>query len=132
MDFLNSVKQYIEQKINLFGAPIEVGTLSAGNSVAIRPTPATPPTKYLTGGRNYTYQFQILVQHSENRLAHDTCQAIENLIDGLTNGAINSSDGSFVFNYSDVYTTTNWVERTNDGPIYTAIFQADLYIKKEE
>lgn len=131
MDFLNSAKQYIEQNMTLFRSPISAGLLRDGDDIAIRPTPSTPPTRYMEGSKTINFQFQILVQHASNRIAYDTCQSIEMYLDGLQKGAIASSDGSFTFNKCEVYTTTNFVEKTSKGHIYTAMFQAELLIEKE-
>ncbi|NPC91221.1 hypothetical protein HOO54_02865 [Bacillus sp. WMMC1349] len=128
MDFLERIKQYIETNV-LFDQALNVGPLKNGNSMSIRPTSGSQSVKSLDLGRSYTFPFQILVRHQESRTGYKTCQEIANKLDALTNGAVTSHDGSFDFIKCDLYTTPNWVERTPDGDIYTALFQAEIYIK---
>lgn len=131
MDFLDRMMDYIEANVSLY-KPMRVGILGDGDSIAIRPTPGTPPNGYLARDRLRNYPFQVLTQHSNAGVAYQTLETITNVIDGLENGAIVSSDGSFVFVRCEVYTTPNFVEVTSQGHhVYTAIYQAELYIEKE-
>lgn len=131
MDFLDRVIDYIEANVSLY-APMRVGILSDDDSIAIRPTPSTPPEGYLIGDRARNFPFQVLTQHSQANISYQTLEAITEALDGLRNEAITSSDGSFVFVKCEVYTGPNFVEVTSRGKhIYTAIFQAELLIEKE-
>lgn len=133
MDFLNSIKQYIEKNADLYVSNLQVGTLLDGNSIAIRPVPSTPPIRYLEKSKIITYQFQVLTKHSHTGIAYNTLEEINSLLDILELGAIKSANGSFVFNKCEVYTSPNFVEKTTKGEmIFTALYQAELYIKKEE
>lgn len=131
MDFIDQAKTYIKQRVPLFTPFIKVGILGDGNSIAIRKTPGAPPERYLEGSKTIMYPFQVLVQHKSNKTSYETTQAIEDALDGLTNGAIVSNDGSFIFNKCDVYSTTNFVEKNSKSYMYTAMFQAELFIEKE-
>nr|WP_099682637.1 minor capsid protein [Bacillus pumilus] len=131
MDFLERMKIYIETNV-LPGQKIEVGAVKDGNSIAISPTPGIQPNKDLNLGRHYTFPFQILVRHSYSLTGYTTCQRIADHLDTLTNGAVTSSDGSFIFVNCGVYVTPNFVERTAQGDLYTALFQAELYITRSE
>lgn len=136
MDFLKQMKKYIETNIPIFKTPLSVGDLTdgeiTGNDIAIIPIPGTPPTKNLDSGKNYVFAFQILVRHEKGSLSYSTCQLIADYLDGLSNGAVTSADGSFVFVTCDLYVTPNFVERTKWGDIYTAMFRAELDILRSE
>ncbi len=132
MDFLDRMIDYIEANVSLY-KPMRVGILGDGDSIAIRATPGDPPDGYLAGDRLRNYPFQILAQHSSANTAYQTLETITKAIDGLGYGAITSSDGSFVFVKCEVYTSPNFVEVTSKGlHVYTAIYQAELLIEKEE
>lgn len=131
MDFLDRVMDYLEANLSLY-APIRVGILGDGDSIAIRPTPGMPPQGYLTGDRLRVYSFQVLTQHQKPNIALGTLEAIAQALSGLENGAITSSDGSFSFVSCEVYTQPNFVEVTSQGVhVYTAIFHAELLVTKE-
>ena len=131
MDFLNSVKVYLENELNLFASVIQVGNLLDDNSIAIRPVPSGPVSLKLNGSKTRTYQFQILTKHSNTRMAYDDLEKINDLLD--QNKAVTSSDGSFNLINIETYTSPNWVERTDKGQhIFTALYQAELYIKEGE
>ncbi|PJZ00381.1 hypothetical protein CPT06_11185 [Bacillus vallismortis] len=127
MDFLNRMKEYIEQNISLFKTPLSVGSLKENNDIAIVPVPGTPPSKNLNMKRNYIFPFQILIRHSKEYISYSTCQDIADKLDILTNGAVTSGDGSFDFVNCGIYVTPNFVEKTPEGFTYTAMFQAELY-----
>ncbi|CAF1777872.1 hypothetical protein NRS6094_04317 [Bacillus subtilis] len=128
MDFLDRMKQYIESNIPLFKKVLTVGPLQSGNDISILEIPGVKPTKNLDMSRNYIFPFQILVRHHDQHVSYTTCQQISDQLDKLTNGAVTSGDGSFDFVICEVYTTPNWVEQTPEGHIYTAMFQAELYL----
>lgn len=127
MDFLDRILDYIESSVPLYDS-FSVGTLKDGNSVAVRPTPTSISTRYVEGSKIYPYGFQVLTKHKNMLTAYKAIQDVTEAIDGLTNGAITSSDGSFVFDKCEATTLPNWVEKDTQGyTIYTAIFQAELY-----
>lgn len=128
MDFLDRMKQYIESNMLLFKKTLTVGPLTSGNDISILAIPSVKPSKNLDMSRNYVFAFQILVRHHDQYKSYTTCQQISDKLDTLTNGAVTSGDGSFTFVKCEVYTTPNWVEQTPEGHIYTAMFQAELYL----
>lgn len=128
MDFLDRMKQYIESNMLLFKKTLTVGPLTSGNDISILAIPSVKPSKNLDMSRNYVFAFQILVRHLDQYKSYTTCQQISDKLDTLTNGAVTSGDGSFTFVKCEVYTTPNWVEQTPEGHIYTAMFQAELYL----
>ena|SRR5690554_3991436 len=131
MDFLIRAKEFIESNLDLY-SNVALGLLLDGDSIAIRPTPSTPPLRYLEKSKVTTYQFQILTKHQVGYTAYQELEKINDLLDGLENGAITSSDSSFILNKCEVYTSPNFVEKTEGGEqIYTAIYQAELYIREE-
>lgn len=129
MDFLEQVKSYIENNVTLYKTPLSVSMLQPGNDIAIRSTPGSPSDRYVTGNKTHSFQFQILTRHETDKTAFDAIQNITQVLDGLTNGAISSSNGSFTFNKCEVYTLPNFIEETEHGEsIYSAMFQAEIYL----
>ncbi|MFZ4452086.1 phage tail terminator protein [Salibacterium aidingense] len=128
MDFLERIKDYIEGNVSLYKTSLSVNMLKTGNDIAIRATPGAPNDRYVTG-KTHTFQFQILTRHEVDKTAYEAVQAITTALDGLTNGAVTSSDGSFVFHTCEVYTLPNFIEETAHGEsIYAAMFEAEIYL----
>jgi Bacteriophage minor capsid protein len=127
MDFLNRVKEYIEQNVTL-NAPIVFGLLdSASSSVAIRQTPSSMNDRYTDGGKTFIFAFQVLVKDINHLTAYNVIQGIFNALDGLGKDAIPSQDGSYTFVKCECYTLPNFVEKTDKNEyIYTAIFHSEL------
>jgi Bacteriophage minor capsid protein len=127
MDFLNRVKEYIEQNVTL-NAPIVFGLLdSASSSVAIRQTPSSMNDRYTDGEKTFIFAFQVLVKDINHLNAYNVIQGIFNALDGLGKDAIPSQDGSYTFVKCECYTLPNFVEKTDKNEyIYTAIFHAEL------
>lgn len=127
MDFLDRVKEYIEQNVTL-NAPVVFGLLdSASSSVAIRQTPSSMNDRYTDGGKTFIFAFQVLVKDINHLTAYNVIQGIFNALDGLGKDAIPSQDGSYTFVKCECYTLPNFVEKTEkDEYIYTAIFHAEL------
>lgn len=129
MDFLEQTKLYIEQNFTLFKPTLSVGLLFNSNDICIRPTPSAPSEKQLDYGRCFYYGFQILVRHDDQLIAYQTCFDILNGLDVLQNCAIQSGDSSFSFIKNDVTTPVNFVERDQEGTIYTFLCTAELYLE---
>jgi Bacteriophage minor capsid protein len=127
MDFLNRVKEYIEQNVTL-NAPIVFGLLdSASSSVAIRQTPSSMNDRYTDGGKTFIFAFQVLVKDINHLTAYNVIQGVFDALDGLGKDAIPSQDGSYTFVKCECYTLPNFVEKTDKNEyIYTAIFHAEL------
>lgn len=122
------MKEYIEDNFAIFGDNVYLGLLQSGDSVALRTIPMPPNQKYLDNGRVMMYQFQVLVRHSYELASYELMQDIDLGLDNLTNCDIISIDDSFEFVKCDSISGTNFVERTADGSIYTALFRAELHI----
>ncbi|ODB74136.1 hypothetical protein A7310_17935 [Bacillus velezensis] len=129
MDFFDRMKEYIENNISLFQNPLSVGGLVKDNDISILAIPGPPSKKNMAMERGYTFPFQILVRHRSQEKSYKTCQQISDHLDRLINGAIVSRDGSFEFVTCNMYTSPNIVETTPKGAIYTAMFQAEIYLK---
>ena len=127
MDFLDRVKEYIEQNVTL-NAPIVFGLLdTAPSSIAIRQTPSSMNDRYTDNGKTFIFAFQVLVKDVDHLTAYNTLQNIFDVLDGLGKDAIPSQDGSYVFVKCECYTLPNLVEKTDKSEyIYTAIFHAEL------
>ena len=62
MDFLDRVKEYIEQNVTL-NAPIVFGLLdTASSSIAIRQIPSLVNDRYVDSEKTFTFAFQVLVK----------------------------------------------------------------------
>lgn len=127
MDFLNRVKEYIEQNVTL-NAPIVFGLLdSASSSVVIRQTPSSMNDRYTDSEKTLILAFQVLVKDVNHLTAYNVIQNIFNALDGLGKDAIPSQNGSYTFVKCECYTLPNFVEKTDKNEyIYTAIFHAEL------
>lgn len=128
MDFLDRLKEYTEG-LNITPPVIQIGVYNTnGNSVAIRPAPSNINERYMSKGKIYPFSFQILVHHSDNLIGYNTIESLLSAYENLSNGAITSSDGSFNLVSVQCTTTPNFVEKTSFGVLWTAIFNAELYI----
>ena len=127
MDFLDRVKEYIEQNVTL-NAPIVFGLLdTAPSSIAIRQIPSLISDRYVDNEKTFTFAFQVLVKDADHLTAYNTIQNIFSVLDGLGKDAIPSQDGSYAFVKCECYTLPNFVEKTDkDEYIYTTIFYAEL------
>lgn len=127
MDFLDRVKEYIEQNV-ILNAPIVFGLLdTAPSSIAIRQTPSSMNDRYTDNGKTFIFAFQVLVKDVDHLTAYNTIQNIFNVLDGLGKDAIPSQDGSYAFVKCECYSLPNFVEKTDKNEyIYTAIFHAEL------
>lgn len=127
MDFLDRVKEYIEQNVTL-NAPIVFGLLdTVPSSIAIRQIPSLVNDRYVDNEKTFTFAFQVLVKDVDHLTAYNTIQNIFSVLDGLGKDAIPSQDGSYVFVKCECYTLPNFVEKTDkDEYIYTTIFYAEL------
>ncbi|EIJ79112.1 hypothetical protein PB1_16184 [Bacillus methanolicus PB1] len=127
MDFLDRLKEFLQANVTL-NTPIVFGILdSATSSIAIRQTPSSVLNRYSDQGKTFEFSFQVLVKDINHKKAYDTIQAIFEALDGLSNNAITSADGSFVFINCECYTLPNFVEKTTHNEyIYSSIFKAEL------
>lgn len=127
MDFLDRVKEYIEQNV-ILNATIVFGLLdTAPSSIAIRQTPSSMNDRYTDNEKTFIFAFQVLVKDTNHLTAYNVIQSIFNVLDGLGKDAIPSQDGSYTFIKCECYTLPNFVEKTDKNEyIYTAIFYAEL------
>lgn len=129
MDYFEQLKQYIEDNFTLFKPTLSVGLLLNSNDICIRPTPSAPSEKYLDYSRCYYFGFQVLVRHINQMTAYQTCMSLANGLDVLQNCAIESGDNSFEFIKNELSTTVNFVERDQEGSIYTFLCTSELYLE---
>lgn len=127
MDFIIRTKEFLESELDL-GASIEPASLSPeGRSIAIREAPGTIAQSY-QNGENYNLNFQILARDSDFIGVTNLIHMITKKLNRLPNDSIVSQDGSFIFVTCRVTTLPNYVEKTNEGYIFTALFNAELEI----
>lgn len=127
MDFLDRLIDYIELKLDL-EVPIEVGKLSEDETaISIRPTPSSTLSRSYDKGTTFEYTFQILAKNPNQFTTINTVTQIAHLLDGLSNGAIKSSNDSFIFVKSEIYIHPHYVETLDHGEtVYSAMVTAEL------
>lgn len=130
MDFLDRLIDKVADIGTFAGSNIDVGTLSSDNCLCIRPAPSAQPLKYYDFSSYVFFNFQVLVRHSEQPMSYNTMQKVTSILDNLVKGDITSHNDSFNFIKCRVTTPTNFVEVDNHGFIYTALFQAELFVKR--
>lgn len=127
MDFIKQISNYITTHVTLNAAITSPILSSNSSSVAIRETPSSVKNRYLSRDKTVNFQFQILVKDLSIIKARDTINAIFKDLDGLSNGEIQSSDGSFLMTKCECYVLPNWVEKNEHNEhVFTAIFSAEL------
>ncbi|WP_162986460.1 minor capsid protein [Virgibacillus sp. Bac332] len=99
-----------------------------GNSIAIRPSPANINERYMEKSKIYPFSFQLLVHHDDNLVAYQMIEQLMSEYENLSSGAITSSDGSFNLVSFQCTTTPNFVQKTSYGVLWTALFEAELYV----
>ena len=126
MDFINVLKADIESKAYT-PAVVEIGTFNEdGEAVAIRVSPSNINERYMQKGKNYPFSFQLLIHYASNFQAYSVAQKLVDDYDGATH--LTSSDGSYTLTSLYVTTTPNFVEKTDNGSLYTMMCEAELYI----
>jgi hypothetical protein len=130
LDFLSRLKEHMEGFI-FTPSIIEIGMQKIdGNSVAIRPSPSNIDTRNMDKGKIYPFNFQVLSHHSESFKAYDLINRIFEEYDlPKTDLIIRSSNDSYELISCMCTSTPSYVETTNHGALWSAVFQAELYIK---
>jgi len=127
MDFLDRLKELVEG-YSFTPFVIEIGTYKEdGDSIAIVPTPSNISTRYMEKGKVYSFSFQVLVHHGNNLTAYDTINRLNNELDG-TKGIV-SANNSFSLISLFCTTTPNYIQETVHGTLWTALFNADIYLQ---
>ncbi|CDQ41507.1 hypothetical protein [Virgibacillus salexigens] len=128
MDFLHALKSFTET-LSFTPPTIGIGMYNQdGNSIAIRPSPANINERYMEEGLIYPFSFQLLVHHQDNLEGYDMINRLMSEYENLSNGAITSRDGSFHLVSFQCTTTPNFVQKTSYGVLWTALFEAELYV----
>ena len=129
MDFLEQLKTFVEG-LPFTPSTIYIGTYNENkNSVAIRPAPSNIDDRYMEEGKIYPFSFQVLMHNQSNNVSYDSLNQLTSTLDNLDSRAITSRDDSFSLVTMQCTTTPNFVQKTGYGTLWTAIYQADLYIK---
>jgi hypothetical protein len=126
MDFLKVLKTDMEA-LTFTPPVIEIGQYNEdGNSLSIRPAPSNIDTRDMAKGKIYPFLFQILSHHKNNLTAYEILQDLVTEYD--LKKTLTSTDNSFAVLSIKCTTTPNFVESTTYGALWTAIFEAELYI----
>lgn len=127
MDFLTKLKAHMEGLPNT-PSVIEIGSYNDdGDSVAIRPAPSNTEFRDMAQGKIYPFSFQILVHHKNNFTAYLTLQDLVEAYD-MTKVVIPGT--GYTLLSIRCTTNPNYVETTQYGTLWTALFEAELYITK--
>jgi hypothetical protein len=126
MDFLEVLKADMEA-LPFTPSSIEIGMYNEdGNSVSIRPAPSNIDVRDMAQGKIYPFNFQILSHNKNNLTAY---QLLQNLVTEYDlKKTLTSTDNSFAVLSIKCTTTPNFVESTTYGALWTALFEAELYI----
>lgn len=126
MDFLERLKADMEG-LPFTPSVVEIGQYNEdGNSVSIRPAPSNIDVRDMAKGKIYPFSFQILCHHKNNLTAYQMLRDIVHEYD--LKKVITSANESYILIAIKCTTTPNFVETTNYGALWTALFEAELYI----
>lgn len=129
MDFLHRLKEFT-QNLEVTPPVIRIGShTNTPVSVAIRPSPSAPIDRHLDRGKVYPFAFQLLVFDTNHFTCYELIQAITKEYESLSTRSIVSSDNSFSLISFQCTTVPNHVEDRNEGVLYSALFEAELYIQ---
>lgn len=103
--------------------------MGKAKTICLRLYPTGPADKYLNGGKIRNVGFQIIARNENQIELIDTLQYIADKLDAMKSDTIVSSNGSFELINCNITTELNFVERDNQGWVYTALFNAELFIK---
>lgn len=125
MDFLQRLKDFTEG-LSYTPSTIEIGLFNEdSDSIAVRPSPSNINVRYMEKGKMYPFTFQLLIHYKNNLNAYLMAQ---DLMDEFEKLAVTSNDNSFALLDCKCTTTPNFVQETYYGTLWTAIFEAELYI----
>lgn len=125
MDFLERLKEFTES-LTYTPSTIEIGLYNEDhNSIALRPSPSNINERYLGKNKIYQYSFQVLIHDTNNYNAYQNTQK---LLDEFESMNIQSLNNSFLLVSCKCTTVPNFVQKTNNGFLWTAIFNAELYM----
>lgn len=130
LDFLDRLKEFLEESTSV-SVPISIGTYKEnGHDIAIRPSPSNIDVRYMDKNKVYEFGFQILVHHRDNMTAYREIERIRATLENLSSDSITSNNGSFKLITMQCTTTPNYVQKTNHGVLWTALFVAEIHIRR--
>lgn len=124
--FIDSVIAYVNSPVVVHD-PIKVGVLDIDEEgVAIRLIPGPAGERHFEGHTDVVH-FQVYTKNRNQLEAIDKITTITNKLTYVNRGRIATIGGAFTILTCDVYTSPNFVEKTdNNEYIYTALFQAEI------
>lgn len=127
MDFLEQLKTHLES-LDFTPAIINIGKYNENKySLAIVVSPSNINDRYMEGGKIYPFSFQLLMHDKNHYTAYTNLQKLVDYLENI-NSSVFESD-KFILISIKTTTTTNFVQETEFGALYTAIMNAELYIK---
>lgn len=130
MDFLDRLKDFLEG-LSFTPDVINIGSYrESGNDIAIRPTPTAIADQYQSKEKIYPFSFQVLVHMDNNIEAYTTIEKLRSELANLNSESIVSDNDSFDLITIECTSTPSYVQKTNYGSLWNAIFTADIHIRR--
>jgi len=128
VDFQDRLKENLEG-LSYTPPKIRIGLFDKDrNSISIKPIPSSGIGRYIKG-KTYNYSFQLNVHYESNYTAYETIMKLYKHLEEVALKEIISKDNSFALINIECTTVPNFVQETEYGTLYTAIFNAELYIQ---
>src|SRR5699024_10885971 len=129
LDFLERLKGSLES-LDYTPDRINIGLHDKNrNSIAIRPSPSNISDRQMDTGKIYNFSFQLLIHNENNLVGYKTANRLTEFLDDVNKSNIISNDNSFSLVFIECTTLPNFVEETSFGALWTAIYNAELYIQ---
>ncbi len=129
MDFLERLVKDALGGRNFY-APVVSGVTRDGNSIAVIATPSNEIRHYYDGTYDQGFTFQVTTKHDNELTSYQTLLLITDLLKNLRD--VPSTNDSYEFNGIELTTVPNIIGKDERYYYYSAMFKADLYIKRSE
>ncbi|WDF02956.1 phage tail terminator protein [Shouchella hunanensis] len=111
-------------------AEVVSGVTRDGNSIAVIATPSNDIRHYYDGTYDQGFTFQVTTKHENELTSYQTLLLISDLLKNLRD--VPSDNDSYEFNGIELTTVPNIIGKDDRYYYYSAMFKADLYIKRSE
>lgn len=132
MDFLEVLKEKLES-LSFTPRIIAIGKYNQNeNSMSIVPSPANIDEKYMDKGKIYPFAFDLHVHNKNNLLGYQSSQELMKLLTNANAQTFESKTGSYTLVTLGSLVTPSYVDETQYGVLWTASYEAELYIRGDE
>lgn len=111
-------------------ATVVSGVTRDGNSIAVIATPSNEIQRFYDGTYDQGFTFQVTTKHETELSAYQTLLMISDRLTKLKD--IPSKNNSYDFNGIEMTTVPNIIGKDDKYYYYSAMFKADLYIKRSD